>query len=103
MRSSAIQETALGLRSGSPASHGETSARACSRENARVKENQKILLCKRSGGDTDARCGHGVRVGVECGTIGKVSSHRGRVMGPADLAIPQIVVEETAWGVVCPG
>src|SRR5467141_3540951 len=27
----------------------------------------------------------GVRVGVECGAIGKVSSHRGRVMVPADL------------------
>src|SRR6266478_5758812 len=36
-------------------------------------------------GDTDARCGHGVRVGVECGAIGKVSFHRGRVMVPADL------------------
>lgn len=33
----------------------------------------------------DARCGHGVRVGVECGTSGKVSFLRGRVMGPADL------------------
>jgi hypothetical protein len=29
-RSLAFKETALGLRSGSPASHGETSARACS-------------------------------------------------------------------------
>src|SRR6267143_5646168 len=35
--------------------------------------------------DTDARCGHGVCVGVECGAIGKVSSPRGPVMGSADL------------------
>ena len=34
--------------------------------------------------DTDARCGHGVRVGVECRAIGKVSSHREPVMGPSD-------------------
>ena len=54
-------------------------------ENVGVKENRNILLCKTSGGETDARGGHGVRVGVECGAIGKVSSHRGRVMGPADL------------------
>src|SRR6266849_4734904 len=36
-------------------------------------------------GDTDARCGHGVRAGVECGATGKVSFHRGQVMGPAGL------------------
>jgi DnaK suppressor protein len=42
-------------------------------------------LCKGSSGDTDTCCGHGVRVGVECGAIGKVSFHRGQVMGPADL------------------
>jgi len=36
-------------------------------------------------GDTDARWGHGDRVGVECGAIGKVSSHRGLVMDRADL------------------
>ena len=34
--------------------------------NVRVKDNQKTLLGKWNGGDTDARCGHGVRVGVEC-------------------------------------
>ena len=35
-------------------------------------------------GDTDACCGHGVRVGVECRAISKVSSHREPVMGPSD-------------------
>src|SRR5713226_5787086 len=34
--------------------------------------------------DTDARCGHGVCVGVEFRAIGRVF-HRGPVMGPADL------------------
>jgi hypothetical protein len=32
-------------------------------ENGRVKENREILLCKTGGGDTDARCGHGVQSG----------------------------------------
>jgi len=44
-----------------------------------------LALGRAKAGDTDARCGHGVRVGVECGAIGKVSFHRGSVMGPADL------------------
>ena len=39
------------------------------------KGNRRLLPRKRSSGDTDTHCGHGVRVGVECGAIGKVSSH----------------------------
>jgi hypothetical protein len=32
-------------------------------ENEGVQENRRVLLCETSGGDTDARCGHGLRSG----------------------------------------
>src|SRR5216683_275517 len=36
-----------------------------------------LALGGAKAGDRDARCGHGVRVGVESGARGKVSCHRG--------------------------
>src|SRR5712692_7199360 len=44
-----------------------------------------LALGGAKAGDTDACCGHGVRVGVESEAIGKISSRRGPVMGQADL------------------
>src|SRR2546425_5319852 len=68
------------LSGGTPPRHGTQALAARSDITTAI-----LALGGAKAGDTDARCGHGVRVGVECGAIGKLSSHRGRVMGPADL------------------
>src|SRR5260370_4195737 len=44
-----------------------------------------LALGGAKAGDTDACCGHGVRVGVESEATRKISSRRGPVMGQADL------------------
>src|SRR6266851_1640732 len=103
MRSLAFKETALGPRSRSPASHGETSARACSLRmwvSRRIKNSfvQKERRRYERALRTRGSCGCRMQ-GYRQGFLPQRKGH-----GPSrPEAIPQIVVEETAWGVVCPG
>src|SRR6266852_2861057 len=85
MRSLAFKETALGPRSGSLASNGEASARACSLRMWVSRRIEKFFGAKRAAAIRTRVADTGVREGVECGAIGKVSFHRGQVMDPADL------------------
>src|ERR1700704_2274041 len=84
MRSLAFKETALGPRSGSLASNGETSTRECSLRMWVSRTIEKFFCAKQW-----RRYGRGLRTPGPCGCRirgrGKVSSHRGRVMGPSDL------------------
>src|SRR6266850_3205166 len=97
MRSLAFKETALGLECGSLASNGETSTRACSLKMRVSRRIEKFFCAKRAAAIRTrvADTGSG-----ECRMRGRRQGFLPRRTGHGlsrPAAIPQIVVEETAW------